>query len=127
MSISAERKRTLRHCRGNLLAALFTALFGAIYENYSHEVYSYFMIYAFVIPLLLGTLPLLLVGMSSKRQPGRLTLNLLNSAIATLTVGSVYMGVLVIYGTTNRLIFVYPTVGIIFLILCAVSHISKAQ
>ena len=33
------------------------ALFGAIYELFSHDVYSYYMIYAFAIPLLMGVLP----------------------------------------------------------------------
>ena len=42
-----------------LAAALFCALFGAVYEIFSHEVYSYPMIYAFAIPLAGGALPFL--------------------------------------------------------------------
>lgn len=42
---------------GYLLSALFCALFGAVYELFSHEVYSYSMIYAFLFPLAGGTLP----------------------------------------------------------------------
>ena len=54
--IDEKRKRVLRHAAGELGAALFCAVFGMIYEVFSHEVYSYYMIYAFVIPLLLGAL-----------------------------------------------------------------------
>ena len=40
-----------------LFISLLCILFGAVYEYYSHEVYSYFMLYAFVIPLAGGALP----------------------------------------------------------------------
>ena len=40
-----------------LLAAVCCAAFGAIYECFSHGVYSYYMTYAFMIPLLAGALP----------------------------------------------------------------------
>ena len=39
-----------------LCVSLFLILFGAIYEYYSHGVYSYFMIYAFCLPLVFGAL-----------------------------------------------------------------------
>lgn len=42
-----------------LFISLFCILFGAVYELFSHEVYSYFMLYAFVIPLGGGALPFL--------------------------------------------------------------------
>ena len=41
----------------NLGWTILFALFGAVYELFSHEVYSYYMIYAFGIPLILGVLP----------------------------------------------------------------------
>lgn len=40
-----------------LAATLFFAFFGAVYEAFGHGVYSYFMIYAFAFPLLMGVLP----------------------------------------------------------------------
>ena len=42
-----------------LTASVFCALFGAVYELFSHGVYSYWMIYAFAFPLLLGAIPCL--------------------------------------------------------------------
>ncbi|HHV10663.1 MAG TPA: hypothetical protein GXX75_10345 [Clostridiales bacterium] len=95
-----------------LLIALFCALFGAVYERFSHEVYSGYMIYAFAFPLAGGTLPYMMLSVSGcRRLPGRLSLNLYNTGIATLTVGSIMQGVLDIYGTTNDLLKVYWFAG----------------
>ena len=56
MSISA-RSFLSRQMIWNLGWTILFALFGAVYELFSHEVYSYYMIYAFGIPLILGVLP----------------------------------------------------------------------
>ena len=90
------------------------ALFGGIYEIFSHQVYSYYMIYAFAIPLLLGVL-VYAVFLFYDRCPGRVARNLWNSGVATLGVGCVFRGVLDIYGTTNALIIVYPVAGALLL------------
>ena len=45
-----------------LWISIFFAVFGGIYEYFSHGVYSYFMIYAFMIPLVLGTVPTMREG-----------------------------------------------------------------
>ena len=93
---------------------MFLALFGAVYELFSHEVYSYFMIYACAVPLMLGVMPYALL-LISRKVPGRAALNLWNSGIAALSVGCVFRGVLEIYGTTNSLGAVYPIVGSLLL------------
>lgn len=94
----------------NIAGTIFLALFGAIYEAFSHEVYSYYMIYAFAIPLLLGILPGTVL-LLRKRYPGRITFNLWNAGIAALSTGCVFKGVLDIFGTTNALSVVYPVAG----------------
>lgn len=95
-----------------LLISLFCVLFGAVYEYFSHEVYSGYMIYAFVFPLAGGTLPLMsLARFGCRHLPGRITLNLYNAGIAALTVGSIMEGVMEIYGTTNDMLKVYWIVG----------------
>ena len=54
-----------------LLLSLFCVLFGAVYELFSHGVYSFSMIYAFVFPLAGGALPFLLLGFCKmKKYPG---------------------------------------------------------
>ncbi len=103
-----------------LLISLFLVLFGAVYEAFSHEVYSYYMIYAFVFPLLFGTLPFLALSLEkTKKQPGAFCRSLYHAGVAALSVGSVFRGVLEIYGTTNALINVYWYAGAV-LILSAV-------
>lgn len=96
-----------------LLVSLFCVLFGAVYERFSHEVYSGYMIYAFVFPLAGGTLPFIsLSRFGCRHLPGILPLNIYNAGIATVTVGSIMEGVLEIYGTTNDLLIFYWYVGL---------------
>ena len=117
---TSDNIRTLRNAVGHTCAAAFTALFGAIYEIFSHEVYSYCMIYAFAVPLMCGVLPLLLIGLSHNRQPSQAALRLYNSGIAALTVGCAFSGVLEIYGTTNKLVWIYFIAGTI-LTVCGIA------
>ena len=98
-----------------LLISLFCALFGAVYEMFSHEVYSFYMLYAFTFPLAGGTLPFLAMSLFRKRYPKTISRNIYHSGIATLTVGSIIQGVLEIYGTTNHLTGLYWLVGVILL------------
>ncbi|MGN0465109.1 MAG: hypothetical protein ACI4F9_02010 [Lachnospiraceae bacterium] len=95
-----------------LFASLFCAIFGAVYEYFSHDVFSFYMIYAFLLPLAGGVLPFLCMDFfSCKKLPNRLSCHLYHFGIATLTVGSIFQGVLEIYGTTNVLIRVYWVFG----------------
>ena len=112
-----------KHLLYNTIGAGFLALFGAIYEVFSHEVYSYFMLYAFAIPLLMGVLPYAILLLKEKYPDSRF-LNLWNTAIATFSVGSIFAGVLAIYGTTNSLIIVYPIAGMI-LVLASFASLMK--
>lgn len=91
---------------------MFTAFFGGVYELFGHGVYSYYMLYAFAIPLAFGVLPNLIAAVRGTPKPNKIAYNLYNSGVATLTAGSVFEGVLEIYGTTNRLVYIYPIVGI---------------
>ena len=115
-----------RNLLGNIAGTVFLALFGAVYELFSHEVYSYFMIYAFAVPLMLGVMPYALL-LISRKVPGRAALNLWNSGIAALSVGCVFRGVLEIYGTTNSLGAVYPIVGSLLLTIGLIIGIVGLQ
>ena len=99
-----------------LFVSMFCILFGAVYEYFSHEVYSCFMLYAFVIPLAGGALPFFGIAFYRIPVPNRVARNLYHSGIATLTIGSLFEGVLEIYGTTNRLVMVYWMLGFLFLL-----------
>lgn len=107
-----NRKRASKTAFVYLLISLFCVLFGAVYEVYSHEVYSYFMIYAFVFPLVGGNLVFnLYLVREIKTYPNAISCNLYHSGIAAITVGSLVQGVLDIYGTTNALINAYWWIG----------------
>ncbi len=107
-----------------LLLSLFCVLFGAVYELFSHGVYSFSMIYAFVFPLAGGALPFLLLGFCKmKKYPGSAARHLYHSGIAALTVGSIMQGILDIYGTTNALIRIYWLAGIALLTAGVVAYL----
>lgn len=115
--IDKMMKRALKTAFVYLLLSLFCILFGAVYEMFSHGVYSLYMICAFVFPLAGGSLPFLIIALShTKNYPDAVAGNLYHSGIATLTVGSILQGVLDIYGTTNRLLALYWMTGIAFAI-----------
>ena len=111
-----SEKEQKQHLRGHLIVSGFLAIFGGIYELFSHGVYSGWMIFAFAVPLLLGA-PLHALLLRLGKMPGRVFLNLWNAGVACLSVGSVFQGVLAIYGTTNALIVVYPIAGGILMLL----------
>ena len=100
-----------------LIISAAAALIGAVYECFSHEVYSYYMIYAFAFPLVLGAIPslLLLKRARSCRIP-HICSQMWQLGILTMTVGSLLQGVLEIYGTTNRLIILYLIVGSVLML-----------
>ena len=93
-------------------AAAGTMTFAVIYELFSHQVYSNYMIFAFLIPLLGGAVPYTLLSMAPRRfYPGIPGRCLYNSGLAALTAGSLFRGVLEIYGTTSRWSPVYAVAG----------------
>ena len=122
--IELNRKRAAKTALVYLLVSLFFVLFGAVYEIYSHEVYSYYMLYAFAFPLVGGTLVFnILSFLKLQKYPNAIACNLYHSGIATLTVGSVVQGVLEIYGTTNTLSDYYWYVGIVLIVTGAIAGI----
>ena len=93
-------------------AALLCAVFGIIYEAFSFGVYSPFMVFAFVFPLLLGAFPNLLIALfAPDLYPGTISRYVYHAGVSTLTVGSIFWGVLEIYGTTSPLENVYLILG----------------
>ena len=109
--IDKRRNTAFRNAMGNLGGAMFAAFFGAVYEHFSFGVYSNFMIYAFVALL-----------SRTDRPPHRLTLNLINSASATLSVGMAATGIVEIYGTENKYLRIYFIVGALLSLLSVISY-----
>lgn len=94
-----------------LCISILVLIFSLIYEYFSHGVYSYFMIGAFLVPLIFGA-----IGGSLLRDISILSINLYHSFIATLTIFCIAKGFLEIYGTTNSLINIYLAVSVILFI-----------
>lgn len=103
--------------------SIFTLVFAIIYEYFSHGVVSYFMIFAFLIPLL--NLILNCIFIYSKFKVTRLSKNLISMSIYTFTFFSIMKGVLDIFGTTNNLIFIYLIVGLLLFIFGVFSLLKK--
>lgn len=115
-----------------LIASILTAVAAAVYELFSHGVYSNFMIYAFIVPLAGGALPELLAAarINKKRAahdsaqvtgPRRAS-GVRLAVIVTLTAGSLVKGVLDIYGTTNRLLIIYPAAAVLIAVTGLISR-----
>lgn len=115
--IKKSRKKIEKFVFTYLLIAIVCAVFGGVYESFSHGVYSYYMLYAFMIPLLGGVLPFYCVLYFRNKIPRPMARRFHHFGIAALTVGSIFCGVLDIYGTTNRLVILYFIVGGMFLFL----------
>ena len=116
MFISQNNIRLQKYLIASIIAALFCALFAAVYETFSFGVYSYFMLFAFVFPLLFCSLPYSIIIFKNKNIPDKMALRLWNSGTAVLTVGSIVQGIIEIYGTTNHFIIIYAIAGAIFCI-----------
>ncbi|MBR2706363.1 MAG: hypothetical protein IKE74_03875, partial [Mogibacterium sp.] len=140
-------------------ASMVIAAAAAVYGLFSHGVYSYYMTYAFMIPLLAGALPYLLTAMKEagqtaekaenaaggcedheaaaelagkeKKPSGFANILDANEArlafVTTLTAGSLLKGALDIYGTTNRLLIVYPIIALLILLLFAVQSAQRLK
>ena len=100
-----------------LLVTILCAAFGAVYELFSHGVFSYYMLYAQRVPLLGGVLPFYCLYYFRRRIPGTISRRFQHFGVSTVTVGCIFNGILEIYGTTNRLTNIYFIIGGMFLIL----------
>lgn len=139
---TSDIEKSLKKGMRYLTASLIIAAAAAVYGLFSHGVYSYFMTYAFMIPLLGGAVPHMTAAM--KNAPGKsgsegkrfssaeqgAAADLRLALIATLTAGSLLKGALDIYGTTSRLLIAYPTVAAVLLIMCiavTIKHNNREQ
>ena len=99
----------------------FIALFGAVYEQYSHNVHTFYMWFAWIWVLGFGVIPYaLMYFLPVKWVPGTLTESIYNLGVAILTVRSIYKGVIIIYNTTgDNMILGYTIISISCLLTSA--------
>ena len=94
-----------------LLVSILCALFGAVYELFSHGVYALGMVYGFGFPLIGGVLPALLLLKYGVKLTSDASRQLWYFGISAFTVGSLFSGALEIYGTSSPLTSVYWLAG----------------
>lgn len=130
--IKEKRANAQRTALVYLAASVICAVFGAVYESFSHGVYSFYMIYAFAFPLILGLLPFLLLSFGATKKPELMLYcpegacaGFYHSAVAAFTTGSLMTGVLEIYGTTNRLLGIYWIAGAAFLLAAVLFYLAR--
>ena len=109
------------------MVTILCAVFGAVYEVFSHGVYAYGMLYAFAIPLTGGVLPALLVAIQERMLPSEAARQFWHFGISALTVGSLFSGALEIYGTTSRLTVVYWLSGGACLMLAVLTAVFMPE
>jgi len=96
-----------------LVFASICAVFGGVYEYFSHGVYSPFMMFMFAIPMF-GAAAAFALSMSDElRLPTRTERSLLGAGLATLTVGSCLRGIFDIYGSTVEAVSFYWIAGFV--------------
>ena len=141
---TSDTEKSLKTGMIYLAVSLAIVAAAAVYGLFSHGVYSYWMTYAFMIPMLLGAVSHLANALRteaskkeavmqaasgepkepsplSKRQKEPSLLSTFSgdvqiAVIAALTAGSLLKGALDIYGTTNRLLIAYPVIAVLTVI-----------
>lgn len=124
MILSSKAHFIHQRIRKNIIFAVFCAIFAAIYEHFSHRVYSPYMICAFLFPVCLGIVPDLIrlklckspQYLQKAGQIYEISLVMQQCGIYTFAVGSIFRGILDIYGTTNALSAVYWWAGAVLFI-----------
>lgn len=114
--------RAAENRRNYVYAAGFFAIFGSVYELFGGGVFSPFMVFAFLVPLIMGALPFH-IAMSLKCEilPPRHTTQLYGGGIAMLTMWCTVRGILDICGKANPKSFVFIPAGIALMAAAAIS------
>ena len=114
-----KNKRLKKTLVSYSLLTIFFFAFSRIYESLSFGETSLHMHYLFAVPLLGGIVLALLLKIMPNL--GRISLNLWNSAVAVLTAGMLFRGIVNLSGRSTTLDQPYWYVGLAFAILAIAS------
>ena len=117
--INLGEKRLKKTVISYTLITIFFFVFSRIYEAFSFGEVSLHMHYLFAVPLLGGVI--LAVLLKTIPHFSRISLNLLNSAVAIITSGTLFRGIVNLSGRSTTLDAPYWYVGIAFAALAIVS------
>jgi hypothetical protein len=117
----ASKKRFKKTAVVYTLITVFFFIFSRIYEHFSFGETSVYMHYLFGVPLIGGMV--LLIFQKMIPNLSRLSLNLWNSAVATIATGVLFRGIVNLSGrsTTMDLPFWYVGIGLAGLALLSMS------
>ena len=113
------KKRFKKTVISYTLITIFFFAFSRIYEAFSFGETSVYMHYLFTVPLVGGIILAILL----KVRPyfSRISLNLWNSAVAIITTGTLFRGIVNLSGRSTTLDAPYWYVGIGFVVLALLS------
>ena len=114
-----KNKRLQKTLVSYSLLTIFFLAFSRIYESFSFGETSLHMHYLFVVPLVGGIILALLLKIIPNLA--RISLNLWNSAVAVLTAGMLFRGIVNLSGRSTTLDQPYWYVGLAFALLAIVS------
>ena len=114
-----KNKRVKKTLVSYSLLTIFFLAFSRIYESFSFGESSLHMHYLFVVPLVGGVILAFLLKIIPNLA--RISLNLWNSAVAVLTAGMLFRGIVNLSGRSTTLDQPYWYVGLAFAILAIVS------
>ena len=116
-----SKKRFKKTAVSYILLTIFFFAFSRIYESFSFGETSVHMHYLFSLRLVGGTLLLLFMKMIPNLS--RLSLNLWNSAVAIMTAGMLFRGIVNLSGRSTTLDMPYWYVGAAFAALALFSMV----
>ncbi|MGT2706751.1 hypothetical protein ACVRXQ_02195 [Streptococcus panodentis] len=114
-----SKKRFRKTAIVYIILSIFFFAFSRIYESFSFGETSVHMHYLFAVPVIGGTVLLLLLKLIPNLS--RLSLNLWNSAVAVITAGVLFRGIVNLSGRSTTLDMPYWYVGIAFAALALLS------
>ncbi|WP_083327675.1 hypothetical protein [Streptococcus sp. HMSC34B10] len=117
--INPNKKRFKKTVISYTLITIFFFAFSRIYEAFSFGETSVHMHYLFAVPLVGGII--LAILLKAFAYFSRLSLNLWNSAVAIITTGTLFRGIVNLSGRSTTLNQPYWYVGIGFTILAILS------
>lgn len=94
----------IKNNRAYLIASIILLVFGAIYEYFSHGIYSIYMYGAFAIPLIFIIISTISDALFKLKLIKLVAYKLL---CLTLVLASIVNGIIFIYGTTNSIVNIY--------------------
>ncbi len=101
-----------------IIVSIFLATFSFIYEMFSFGVISLSMIFLFLYPLLLGALPSYIIEKNGYQKMNRIYID----GVIILTIRSLIVGILEIYGTDTHFSKYYLISGISLILLGLIAY-----